>query len=84
MSSVSPELLEILVCPETKQPVAPAGPELLSRVNEQIRAGQVRTRGGRAVSEPITEALVREDQRVLYAVDDGIPVMLIEESIEIG
>jgi uncharacterized protein YbaR (Trm112 family) len=84
MSSVSPELLEILVCPETKQPVAPAGPELLARVNEQIRAGRMRTRGGRAVSEPIAEALVREDQRVLYAVDDGIPVMLIEESMEIG
>jgi uncharacterized protein YbaR (Trm112 family) len=83
MSSVSPELLEILVCPETKQPVVPAGAELLARVNERIRDGRVRTRGGRAVSEAIVEALVREDQRVLYAVDDGIPVMLIEESIEL-
>jgi len=83
MSSVSPELLEILVCPETKQPVAPAGPDLLARLNEQIRAGRVRTRGGRSVSEPIAEALVRQDGRILYAVDDGIPVMLIEESIEL-
>lgn len=83
-SSLSPDLLEILVCPETKQPVAPAGSELLARVNEQIRAGRVRTRGGRAVSEPILEALLREDGRILYAVDDGIPVMLIEESIEIS
>ena len=83
MSSVSPELLEILVCPETKQPVVPAGPEVLARLNEQIRAGRVRTRGGRAVSDPIAEALLRQDGRVLYAVDDGIPVMLIEESIEI-
>ena len=83
MSSVSPELLEILVCPETKQPVAPAGPELLARVNEEIRAGRVRTRGGRALREPIGEALVRQDGRVLYTVDDGIPVMLIEESIEL-
>ena len=81
MSSVSPELLEILVCPETKQPVAPAGADLLARLNEQIRAGRVRTRGGRALSDPIAEALVRQDGRVLYAVDDGIPVMLIEESI---
>jgi uncharacterized protein YbaR (Trm112 family) len=84
MSSVSPELLEILVCPETKQPVAPAEPGLLERLNERIRAGQVRTRGGRTVSEAIAEALVREDGRVLYAVDDGIPVMLIEESIELS
>ena len=84
MSSVSPDLLEILVCPETKQPVAPEEPALLARLNEEIRAGRVRTRGGRAVSEPIAEALVREDGRILYAVDDGIPVMLIEESIEIS
>ena len=83
MSSVSPELLEILVCPETKQPVAPAEPELLARLNAAIRAGRVRTRGGRALGEPISEALVREDGRVLYAVEDGIPVMLVEESIEL-
>ena len=83
-SSLAPELLEILVCPETKRPVAPAGAELLERLNAEIRAGRVRTRGGRAVTEPIAEALVREDGRVLYAVEDGIPVMLVEESIELG
>jgi uncharacterized protein YbaR (Trm112 family) len=27
--------------------------------------------------------LVREDERVLYPIDDGIPVMLIDESIEL-
>jgi uncharacterized protein YbaR (Trm112 family) len=47
---VSSELLEILVCPETKQPVALAGDDVLARVNEKIAA---------------------------------IPVMLIEESIEL-
>ena len=83
MSSVSPELLEILVCPETKQPVAPAAADVLARLNEAVRSGRVRTRGGRALTEPIAEALVREDGRVLYAVDDGIPVMLIDESIEL-
>ena len=31
----------------------------------------------------LSEALVREDGKVLYPVDDGIPVMLIEESIEL-
>jgi uncharacterized protein YbaR (Trm112 family) len=82
-SSVSPELLEILVCPETKQPVKPAEADLLARLNEAVRAGRVRTRGGRQVSEPISEGLVREDGRILYPVDDGIPVMLIEESIEL-
>ena len=83
MSSVSPELLEILVCPETKQPVAPAPRELLAKVNEKIRAGTLRNRGGQPVAHELREGLVREDQHVLYPVDDGIPVMLIEESIEL-
>lgn len=80
---VSSELLEILVCPETKQPVTLAGEEILARLNEKIAAGNVRNRGGDKVEKPITEGLVREDAAVLYPVDDGIPVMLIEESIEI-
>jgi uncharacterized protein YbaR (Trm112 family) len=80
---VSSELLEILVCPETKQPVSLAGDDLLTGLNEKIAAGSLRNRGGEKVEKPITEGLVREDGKVLYPVDDGIPVMLIEESIEL-
>ena len=81
--SVSPDLLEILICPETQQPVAPAAPDVLARVNAEISAGRLRNRGGELVEKPIAEALLREDGRVLYPVDDGIPVMLIEESVEV-
>jgi uncharacterized protein YbaR (Trm112 family) len=80
---VSSELLEILVCPETKQPVAMASEEVLAQLNEKVAAGTLRNRGGDAVEKPIAEGLVREDGKVLYPVDDGIPVMLIEESIEL-
>jgi uncharacterized protein YbaR (Trm112 family) len=80
---VDPELLEILVCPETRQPVAPADAALLTRLNAEIAAGSLRNRGGDAVREPLQEGLLREDGRILYPVDDGIPVMLVEESIEI-
>lgn len=82
--SVSPELLEILVCPETKQPVRSAPAELLAQLNARIRARTLRKRGGEPVEKELDEALLREDGRVLYPVDDGIPVMLIEESIEVG
>jgi uncharacterized protein YbaR (Trm112 family) len=80
---VSPELVEILVCPETKQPVAVASADVLAGVNEKISAGSLRNRGGEKVEKEITEGLVREDAKLLYPVDDGIPVMLIEESIEL-
>jgi uncharacterized protein YbaR (Trm112 family) len=80
---VSPELLEILVCPETKQPIALASEDVLARINAEVDAGRLRNRGGESVSKRITEGLVREDGKILYPVDDGIPVMLIEESIEL-
>ena len=80
---VSQDLLDILVCPETKQPVKPASDELLARINDQIEAGSLRNRGGDTVSNAISEGLLREDGQILYVVDDGIPVMLIEESIEL-
>ncbi len=80
---ISPELLEILVCPETKQPIAVAGEDVLARINSEIDAGRLRNRGGEPVSQRISEGLVREDGKILYPISDGIPVMLIEESIEL-
>ena len=80
---VNEELLEILVCPETRQPVKPASAEVLEKLAREVEAGRLRNRGGQPVSTPIAEGLVREDGKVLYPVDDGIPVMLIEESIEL-
>ena len=77
------ELLEILVCPETKQSVAPASDAVLTRLATEIEAGKLRNRGGQRVEKPIAEGLVREDGKILYPVEDGIPVMLIEESIEL-
>ena len=81
--AVSDDLLEILVCPETHQPVKPADEELLTRLNAAASDGQLRNRGGDSVAGPLAEGLVREDGRILYRVEDDIPVMLIEESIEI-
>ncbi len=81
---VSTELLEILVCPETKQPVRLAGDDVLAKVNAEIEAGRLRNRGGEPVSKRVEEALIREDGKILYIVDDSIPVMLIEESIELS
>jgi len=35
---ISPDLLEILVCPETKQPVALASAEILARLRREVEA----------------------------------------------
>ena len=75
------DLLEILCCPETHQRVTYADAAMIARLNEQIKAGQLKNRAGKAVSEPIDNALVREDQNYLYPIRGKIPVMLIGEAI---
>ena len=76
-------LLDILVCPESRQPLTPADPPLLARLNREIQARRLRTRGGAVVDKEIGEALVRQDRKFLYVVDDDIPIMLIDQSIEL-
>ena len=78
---VDPELLDILVCPETKQPVRVADEALLERLNAAIERGELRNASGEAVEEPLDGGLVREDGEVLYPVVDDIPVMLVDEAI---
>jgi uncharacterized protein YbaR (Trm112 family) len=78
---IDKELLEILACPETRQPLAEATPEMLARVNASIRAGAARNRAGKPVEREIEGGLVREDGRVLYPIRDRIPVLLVDEGI---
>ncbi len=78
---VNPDLLQILVCPETRLPVHVADAELLAKVNAAIAGDGLRNRGGEPVRTPLEGGLVREDMQVLYPVVDDIPVMLIDESI---
>jgi uncharacterized protein YbaR (Trm112 family) len=78
------ELLEILVCPESQQPVTLASADIIAPLNEEIEAGRLRNRGGDVVDQKIAEGLLREDGRILYIIDDSIPIMLIDQSIEIA
>jgi uncharacterized protein YbaR (Trm112 family) len=81
MMAIRKELLEILACPETKQPLILADTALIETLNERIRQGKLTNRGGETVTEPMDAGLIREDQQYLYPIRDDIPVMLIDESI---
>ena len=83
INPLSPELAAILLCPETKQSLRLMSGAELEALNAKIRGGGLRNRGGVLLQEPLREALLRDDGRVAYPVDGGIPVMLIEESIAV-
>ncbi|NNF39588.1 MAG: hypothetical protein HKN71_13030 [Gemmatimonadetes bacterium] len=83
LSPLDTELLEILVCPETHRPVALADAVMLERVNRAVQSGVVSNRRGEAVSTPLEALLVRDDGLRAYPVRDDIPIMLIDESIDL-
>ena len=81
MALVDPVLLEILVCPETKQPVKLADEALVQKLNTAAQEGKLKYRSGEAVDEKFDGGLIREDGKYLYPIVDGISVMLIDKGI---
>jgi uncharacterized protein YbaR (Trm112 family) len=76
-------LLTILRCPVTHKGLSLAGRDILGRVNAAIEAGGLVNRDGTALSEPLDEALVTDDEKLAYPVSNGIPVLLEGESISL-
>ena len=81
---VDKELLEILACPESKEPVYLAHASLVDELNARIERGELANRGGKKVESKMGGGLVREDGAYLYPIEDDIPIMLIDEAIPIG
>ncbi len=81
MNLIAPELLKILCCPETRQPVSEADAAFVADLNNRIAGGGVKNRGGQSVAEELDGLLVRADRKLAYPVRQRIPIMLVEEAI---
>ena len=75
------KLIDILVCPENKEPVQLAEEKILAQINEKINKGEIADRAGNKVGETLQAALIRKDGKYVYPVRDDIPVMLIDHAI---
>ncbi|MDH3758455.1 MAG: Trm112 family protein [Gammaproteobacteria bacterium] len=76
-------LLTILRCPVTHKGLAVARRDTLDRVNAAIESGGISNRDGTVLSEPLQEALITDDEKLAYPVNNGIPVLLEGESISL-
>jgi len=80
---LDPFLLEILVCPETKANLTQATPPQLALLNAAIDKGGVINRGGRRHTERLQGALLRQDGQVAYPVVGELPLLLVDEQLDV-
>jgi len=73
---LDPEFVKILVCPDDRTPVRVASEQEITDLNQKIV-------GGRKVNDKLDGGLIREAGDRLYPVRKDIPVMLIEEAIQL-
>ncbi len=78
------KLLDILACPATRQPLGLLEPRGLDALNRAIAAGGVQRIDGTPQAHAVHAALVTRDRKLAYRIDDGIPVLLVEEGIATG
>lgn len=80
-AAVSDELLALLCCPESRQPLVRAEREVVEKLEKLRAAGTLRNGAGRTVEEPITDGLVRKDCEVFYPIQNGIPLLVTDEAV---
>ena len=78
------KLLDILACPATRQPLALLEARGLDVLNQAIGGGTIRRVDDTPQADTLREALVTRDRKLVYRIDDGIPVLLVEEGIATG
>ena len=74
-------LLTILRCPVSHKGLSILKKDTLEKINAAIERGELKNREGEQLAEPLAEALITDDGKRVYPIDDGIPVLLEGESI---
>ncbi len=81
---IAEEVLTLLCCPATHQPLAIAPAAVLAQIEAARVAGTLCDVSGKTITDPIDGALIRTDGALAFPIRGGIPVMLIDEALPLG
>jgi uncharacterized protein YbaR (Trm112 family) len=76
-------LLTILRCPISHKGLSILKKDTLDQINAAILRGELKNSEGDQLAQPLAEALITDDGKRVYPIDDGIPVLLEGESISV-
>ena len=75
------KLLNIICCPISGSSLTFITSKVLSDINKKIVEGGITNKDGKVIKHELKNALVTEDGKLLYPINEGIPVLLEGESI---
>jgi uncharacterized protein YbaR (Trm112 family) len=83
--AISPELLKVIACPVSRQPLRLAAGKELEELLRRVRWGTVKPRGSVDWKvEEVTGLLVTKDGKMAYPVIDDIPNLLPTSCISLS
>lgn len=81
--NITDDLLPLLRCPITHQPLADAGLDVVEHANRMIEERKLTNRLGESVEDTFDGGLVNRESTWLYAVRDHIACLLADEAISL-
>ncbi len=81
MAAIDRKLLDIICCPVSKVPLVPLTAKQLAALNTEISAGAALNVDAQILSGLLNAGLLTTDGKIIYRIEDGIPVLLPEEGI---
>ena len=75
------EIIEILVCPATHQPLKMASKNDMAKIQKKYQESGLMRVDQKPVEEMPDSLLIRKDKQVAYLVIDQIPNLMVNEGI---